>query len=94
VCVQVGWPLELTVVANANGADPVPREQDPKWVDFVKLCAEEQRRITWRDLPNEAEDPDHDGCDSKGDQSEEAGEGDDEQADSEDEQGSLLFMGL
>jgi hypothetical protein len=72
-------------------ADPVPREQDPKWVDFVKLCAEEQRRITWRDLPDE-DDHDHDDCDSKGD--EEAGEGDDEQADSEDEQGSLLFMGL
>ncbi len=74
-------------------ADPVPRELDPKWVAFVKLCAEEKRRITWLDLPDE-EDPDHDDCDSKGDQSEEAGEGDDEQADSEDEQGSLLFMGL
>lgn len=71
--------------------DPVPREQDPKWVDFVKLCAEEQRRITWHDLP--VEDDDHDDCDNKGDQGDAAYD-DEQDGNEDDEQGSLLFMGF
>jgi hypothetical protein len=73
------------------GVDPVPREQDPKWVDFVKLCAEEQRRITWHDLP--VEDDDHDDCDNKGDQGDAAYD-DEQDGNEDDEQGSLLFMGF
>jgi hypothetical protein len=72
-------------------ADPVPREQDPKWVAFVKLCAEEQRRITWRDLPDEA-DHDHE---DEGDADEADHDNkDDDNDDDEEEQGSLLFVGI
>ena len=73
-------------------ADPVPRELDPKWVAFVKLCAEEQRRITWRDLPDEADHDHNEGDAYKADHDNKDDDNDDD--DDEEEQGSLLFMGL